>query len=119
MDFQVLPAKNSNIVVVTGCFCINTVDDALELIANVSYQTGCDGLIIEQQHLNPDFFDLKTGFAGEILQKFTTYNMRMGIVGDFSAITGKSFNDFIYESNKNRKIVFADTVEKAVEILSV
>ena len=106
------------IAVVAGGFCINTVDDALELIANVSYQEGCDGLVIEQQCLNPDFFDLKTGFAGEVLQKFTTYNMRMGIVGDFSAITSNIFNDFIYESNKNKKIVFTDTVEKAIQILS-
>jgi hypothetical protein len=32
---------------------------------------------------------LKTGLAGEILQKFSTYNMRLGIVGDFSAYTSK------------------------------
>ncbi|GHT25805.1 hypothetical protein FACS189464_1470 [Bacteroidia bacterium] len=118
MNFQVLPSTNRDIAVVTGSFCINTLDDALELIANISYQTGCDGLVLEQKHLHPDFFDLKTGFAGQILQKFTTYNMRLGIVGDFSAINSKSFNDFMYESNKKRKIVFVDTAAKAIEILS-
>ncbi|MCK7528774.1 MAG: DUF4180 domain-containing protein [Ignavibacteriales bacterium] len=33
-----------------------------------------------------DFFDLKTGIAGEILQKFSTYNVRLAILGDFQNI---------------------------------
>ncbi|GHT72944.1 hypothetical protein FACS189456_2710 [Bacteroidia bacterium] len=117
MNFELL-SIHKDIAVVADGFCINTVDDALELIANVSYQAGCSGLVITQQCLKPDFFDLKTGFAGEVLQKFTIYNMRMGIVGDFSAVTSKSLNDFIYESNKHKKIVFIDTVEKAIQMLS-
>jgi len=31
-----------------------------------------------------DFFDLSTGLAGEILQKFVNYHVKIAIVGDFS-----------------------------------
>ncbi|MDR2469036.1 MAG: DUF4180 domain-containing protein, partial [Tannerella sp.] len=70
------------------------------------------------EQLNPDFFDLKTGLAGEMLQKFVTYNIRLGIVGDFSTVESRSLKDFICESNKNGKTVFAKTVEHAIELLT-
>ncbi|MDR1103187.1 MAG: DUF4180 domain-containing protein, partial [Tannerella sp.] len=75
-------------------------------------------LIINSKQLNPAFFDLKTGLAGEMLQKIVNYNMRLGIVGDFSVYQSKSLHDFIRESNRYRKIVFADTAEKAKELLN-
>ncbi|MDR0560347.1 MAG: DUF4180 domain-containing protein [Prevotellaceae bacterium] len=96
----------------------NTVEDILDMIVNITYQHNCDSAIIGKEQLNPDFFDLKTGFAGEILQKFVTYNIRLGIVGDFSAITSKNFRDFIYESNKVGQIVFAKNAETATELLT-
>ncbi|MDR3095271.1 MAG: DUF4180 domain-containing protein [Bacteroidales bacterium] len=102
---------------ITDEISINTVDDILDLIVNVHYQANCDSVIIERRSFNPHFFDLKTGLAGEMLQKVTTYKLRMGIVGDFTDINSKSFHDFIYESNKNRQIVFTDTMEKAMEML--
>jgi len=61
---------------------------------------------------------LKTGVAGEILQKFSTYNMQLAIVGDFSVFSSKSLKDFIYESNRTGKIVFVATTDEAIEKLS-
>ncbi|MDR2036691.1 MAG: DUF4180 domain-containing protein [Bacteroidales bacterium] len=116
MKFETLSIENGNIAVLTGDFVIRTVDDALDVIANAGYQTGYDRLIIHKENLDPDFFELKTGFAGEILQKFTTYRMKVGIIGDFSEINSKSLRDFIYESNKNKMIVFAGTIEGAIGI---
>lgn len=97
---------------------LNTLEDVLDMIVTVTYQFDCEGVIIGKQQLNPDFFDLKTGLAGEMLQKFVTYNIRLGIVGDFSTVESRNLKDFIYESNKNGKIVFAKTVENAIELLT-
>ncbi len=44
-----------------------------------------------------DFFDLSTRLAGEILQKFINYHVKIAIIGDFSIYTSKSLKDFIYE----------------------
>ncbi|WP_423148403.1 DUF4180 domain-containing protein [Rubrolithibacter danxiaensis] len=96
---------------------INTVDDALDLIGNSGY-LGAAKVIIYEKNLNPDFFDLKTRLAGEILQKFSNYNLSLAIVGDFSKFNSKSLKDFIYESNKRGRIVFAKDVNKAKEQLA-
>ncbi len=96
---------------------INNVQDALDLMGNSNY-SGARKIIINQQHLIPDFFDLKTGIAGEILQKFSTYNMQLAIVGDFSVFSSRSLKDFIYESNKIGRIIFVATIEDALQKLS-
>ncbi|MDR1023859.1 MAG: DUF4180 domain-containing protein [Prevotellaceae bacterium] len=106
-----------NILAVPENTVINTVDDMLDLMMNMQHQHNCNTLIIDSKQLNPAFFDLKTGFAGEMLQKFSTYRMRLGITGDFSVYRSKSLHDFIRESNKRGKIVFADTAENAKALI--
>lgn len=56
--------------------------------------------------------------AGEILQKFSTYQVRLAIIGDFSKYTSKSLTDFIYESNKGKHINFVNSTTEALKILS-
>lgn len=95
---------------------ISSIEDALNLMADLYYQ-GHDAIILQEKNIAPDFFDLKTGVAGEILQKFSNYRMRLAIVGDFSTYNSKSLNDFIFESNKSGQINFVGSVEGAVERL--
>jgi len=96
---------------------INVVQDALDLLGNAGY-AGADKLILHAKNIIPDFFDLKTGIAGEILQKFSNYNMPLAIVGNYSQYTSKSLRDFIYESNKAGKVNFVSSVEEAIEKLA-
>jgi len=103
--------------VISEGILFNTPQDALNVLANCSYQ-GAQGIIIKEINLTPEFFDLKTRLAGEILQKFSTYNSRLAIVGDFSKYQSKSLRDFIYESNKMKRINFVGSVEEAKNILS-
>lgn len=96
---------------------INKTEDALDLLGNLYYQ-GFDRIVINEKNITPDFFDLKNGIAGEILQKFSTYRVRLALVGDFSKYTSKSLADFIYESNKGRHINFVTSITEAIKILS-
>ena len=95
---------------------INHAQDGLDLLGNLYYQ-GFDNIIIHQKNITPDFFDLKTGIAGEILQKFSTYRVALAIVGDFSHYTSKSIKDFIFESNKAGRINFVNDVAEALSCL--
>ncbi|MEI1279839.1 DUF4180 domain-containing protein [Leptospira venezuelensis] len=81
------------------------------------YSAKSDTIVIYSSHLSERFFDLKTGFAGEIFQKITNYQKRFIIIGDYSNISSKSFKDLIYESNKNGKVIFAETLEEAIRML--
>jgi hypothetical protein len=118
MEIKVHNVNGTNIAeLVADEVVINTTDDGLDLMGNLYYQ-GFDKILIHEKNLTPDFFDLKNGIAGEILQKFSNYRIRLAIVGDFSKYTRKSVNDFIYESNKGKQIVFVRSVTDAIRILS-
>jgi hypothetical protein len=67
--------------------------------------------------LNPDFFDLKTGFAGEILQKFSTYGLKLAIIGNFQRYKSESLKAFIFESNRGGRVQFRNNLDEAIKNL--
>ncbi|MBN1118528.1 MAG: DUF4180 domain-containing protein [Bacteroidales bacterium] len=93
---------------------LEDVSDFVDLLGNAGFQ-GANGIIIHKSNLKPEFFDLKTGIAGEILQKFSNYNQRLAIVGDFSQYKSKSLQDFIRESNRIGRITFVSNIEMVLE----
>jgi hypothetical protein len=103
--------------IISDDIIIKSIEDGKDLLGNLYYQ-GSDRIIVHEKNITPEFFDLKNGMAGEILQKFSNYRVRLAIVGDFSKYTSKSVTDFIYESNKGNLIFFVPSLEKAIEELS-
>ncbi len=93
---------------------INTIEDSTDLLGNLYYQ-GFDAIIMYQKNINPDFFELKTKMAGEILQKFSNARMKLTIIGDFAEVDSKSLRDFIYESNKGSLVNFVNSLEEALK----
>ena len=93
---------------------LEDVSDFVDLLGNAGFQ-GANGIIIHKSNLKPEFFDLKTGVAGEILQKFSNYNQKLAIVGDFSQHKSKSLQDFIRESNRIGRITFVPTISEVLE----
>ncbi|MBW5467971.1 DUF4180 domain-containing protein [Brevibacillus formosus] len=119
MNITKVEAGGKNIAIVSGSeVIIEDVQSALDLIATVHYQADSERIVLDKALLNESFFDLKTRFAGEILQKFINYRVKVAIVGDFSVYTSKSLKDFIYESNNGNDIFFLPTEEQAIEKLS-
>lgn len=93
-----------------------TVQQTVETMMNCYYQ-GAGKMIVYEHQLTPEFFDLKTGLAGDVLQKFSTYQVQLAIVGDFVKYTSRSLKDFIYESNKRKQINFVSSLAEALENL--
>ena len=115
MEYKIHEINNQNICeLVSDTLVISKVEDILDLLGNSSYLEAYQ-IIVYQHQLCPEFFDLKTKIAGEILQKFSTYNMQLAIVGDFSNVQSKSLSDFIYESNKIGRILFVGNIDIAIE----
>ena len=118
MEIKTHQANNSQIAeVLSDEIVINNPEEGLQLLVDLYYQD-FDKIIIHEKNITVDFFDLKTGIAGEILQKFSNYRVRLVIVGDFIQYPGKSIKDFIYESNNGRQVNFLDSLEEAVDKLS-
>jgi hypothetical protein len=65
-------------------------------------------VIVPVERLANGFLDLSTRIAGEVIQKFTNYRMRLAFVGDIAARVeaSRSLRDFVYESNKGSQVWF-------------
>ena len=101
--------------IISEAIVIKSEQDALDMMANTRYE-GCDDIIINEKNLPAEFFDLSTRLAGEILQKFSNYHMRLAIVGDFSKYKSDSLKRFIQESNKGNQIFFVKDNAEAVNL---
>lgn len=103
--------------VTSGNMLIASAEDGLDVLVNLYYQD-FDKIILHEKDITPLFFDLKTGMAGEILQKFSNYRVRLAIIGDYGKYGSQSMKDFILESNKTRQVNFVNTLSEALLRLS-
>lgn len=119
MQITIHEINNTRIAEVTSDeIIIKSAQAGLDLLGNIYYQD-FDSLILYEKNITPYFFDLKTKIAGDILQKFSNYRIRLALVGDFSQYEGKSIKNFISESNTTRHINFVETLEEALKRLSI
>jgi hypothetical protein len=65
-------------------------------------------IVVPVGRLDPAFFQLRSGIAGEFLQKMANYSLKFAAVGDISSYVGASeaLRDFVVESNRGRSIFF-------------
>lgn len=96
---------------------ITDTQSALDLMATIRYELGTENIAISKDLINRDFFVLSTKLAGEILQKFVNYGVRIAIYGDFSGYTSKPLKDFIFESNRRNSVMFVADRDEAVNKL--
>lgn len=92
--------------------------DALDAIG-ATYGQEIDVVAIPASRFSPDFFRLRTGLAGEFIQKFQNYRLRLAVVGDISEAVAASdaLRDFVYETNKIGHHLFAvDEAELAAKL---
>ncbi len=76
-------------------------------------------IVLPVAWLGEEFFHLRTGIAGEVIQKFVTYGFRAAIVGDITAYLERSsaLRDFVDESNKWQQVWFVESIKKLIERL--
>lgn len=86
---------------------LRTEADALDVIGSL-FGTGTDVVAVPADLLAPEFFDLRTGLAGAVMQKFTQYGFVLAVLGDLSAHTDRStaLRSLVHESNRGRHIWF-------------
>lgn len=72
-----------------------------------------EGLILTENDLAREFFDLRTGLAGELFQKFTNYKIRVAIVLPDPEAHGERFSELAYEHRSHRMIRFVRSKDEA------
>jgi hypothetical protein len=91
---------------------VATVQDALDLIGGAIQEA--EVVAVAADRFDDRFFTLDTGLAGEIMQKFANYRLRLVIVGDISRhlAASRALRELVHESNRGRHVWFlADLAE--------
>lgn len=121
MEFSIIENNGLKVALAQGGAPLLTdVQSALDLLATASYVADTNLIAFEKESVHPDFFRLSTGLAGEILQKFINYGVKVAFYGDFDALLKRSepLRAFVMESNKGNRIFFVSTREEAIERLT-
>ncbi|GAA1791944.1 DUF4180 domain-containing protein [Agromyces lapidis] len=86
---------------------VSTPDDAADLVGD-AWAHAATVVAVPVERLDPDFFDLSSGIAGEIAQKLVNYRLRLAIIGDIAEQVEAStaLRDFIWESNRGGHVWF-------------
>jgi Domain of unknown function (DUF4180) len=87
--------------------------DAIEVIGEALHQS-VELVGIPVERFGDDFFQLNTRIAGEIIQKFVMYKLRVAIVGDISRHVEASLalRDFVYEANRGNQLWFVASLSE-------
>jgi hypothetical protein len=85
---------------------VTGVQDALDIIGSAF--SHADVVALPAARLGDDFFELRTGLAGEIMQKFVNYQIRLAIVGDINErlAASSALCALVHESNRGRHVWF-------------
>jgi len=110
--------KRQPVAVIDQASRLFSVQDILDVMVNAQYSNNCRGLVIYGESLGEAFFDLRSGFAGEVLQKFSNYNMKLAVIGDFSQCQSQSLRDFMGECNRGNRVFFKPSLQAGLEALT-
>lgn len=86
--------------------------EALDLVGE-TYGQDVTWVALPVARLTDDFFRLRTRVAGDIVQKFVNYRLRVAIVGDIThhLEVGEALRDFVRESNRGSHLWFVPDID--------
>ncbi|MEU8342062.1 DUF4180 domain-containing protein [Spirillospora sp. NPDC048832] len=90
---------------------IATLEDGLDLIGATFL--GAEVVAVPATRLDARFFSLGSRFAGDLMQKFVQYGVRLAVVGDISAHMAESsaLRALVRESNRSAHVWFVPDLE--------
>jgi hypothetical protein len=74
---------------------------------------GTEGLVLTGFDLAPEFFDLRSGLAGELFQKFINYKIPVALVLPYPEAYGERFGELAYEHKTHNMIRFVRSKDEA------
>lgn len=98
---------------------ISTPDDASDLVGS-AWSHNANVIALPAGRLDPEFFQLRSGLAGEITQKLVNYRLRLAVIGDITERVEASdaLRDFVWESNRGEHVWFLGDEAELAERLT-
>jgi len=94
------------------------IQSASDIAAALSASVDRGGLVLDEKDLSPDFFDLKTGLAGQVLQKFVSHRTKLAVVVDDPSLYGGRFGELAYEHRLHPTVRFFRAAQTARQWLA-
>ena len=111
MDHIVKSGNNRKFVEAAAGFHLSDEQEALD-IAAYCWEKETENLLLNHANLPDKFFNLRTGLAGAVLQKFSNYRIRAAAVVDPVKISGK-FSELVRELNRGGSFRVFENREEA------
>jgi uncharacterized protein DUF4180 len=94
------------------------IQSASDISAALKASVERGGLVLDEKNLSPDFFDLKTGLAGQVLQKFVSYRTKLAVIVRDPSIYGGRFGELMHEHRIHPTVRFFVAEQPARQWLS-
>jgi hypothetical protein len=94
------------------------IQSASDISAALTASVERGGLVIDEKDLSPDFFDLKTGLAGQVLQKFVNYRTKLAVIVRDPSAHGGRFGELMHEHRIHPIVRFFNAEQSARTWLS-
>lgn len=95
---------------------LSSENEALDLVAACG-ENGVQHILINQDCLSPEIFDLSTGLLGIVLLKFTIYHIIAAVVIQPDLSQEGKFGEFVIETNRGHQFRVFSTRDDAVNWL--
>lgn len=114
MDYKIVTTGDIKYIEVLSCVSpLSTEQDALDLVA-LCGEHDTNLLMLHYDAISEDFYKLKTGVAGRILQKFVNYYIKAAAVIPLDKINKGSFKAMVSETNRGNQFrIFSDKEDAA------
>jgi DNA-binding PadR family transcriptional regulator len=117
MNYRVVEAGGQKYIeCLSGESKIESQKEALELVA-ICGEHNTRRLMLHQENLPDEFFQLRTGIAGDILQKLTNYRIKTAAIISPELVDQGRFREMALEANRGQSFRIFDNVKEAEEWL--
>lgn len=120
MNYKVIEKSNKTYIeFISMDIPLREEREALDFISIcMEYNTGL--IIIHQEVLSEDFYNLRTGLAGGVLQKFMNYHIKVAVIITSEEKISGRFREMVIETNKGNDFrVYKSVAEAENWILSL
>jgi hypothetical protein len=96
----------------TGIHSANDISGAL----SESVERG--GLVLDEKDMCAEFFDLRTGFASEVVKKFIIYRTRLALIVPDPTKYGGRFGELVQDHRTHAMVRFFNSAQQARQWLA-
>lgn len=117
MDYRIRESERGKYIeLMSAAEPLRTENDALDLIA-LGWEHETQAVLIHGEALSEDFFKLRTKSAGDMIQKFTNYGMKVAAIIPRETTQQGRFKEMASETNNGPHFRIYDRIEEAEQWL--